>query len=126
KIASETGSRLMITWNKEGTLLYFQGRPFAMETIRHMIRQMTMDAEDLLWDGLMFWPRVAEPAARLARCFLIPLAAIQDDLTQTQRGQSFIHANGLVGREREMLQNLIAGPFKKEFLDSQDEWKWPR
>ncbi|KAK7390663.1 hypothetical protein QQX98_013388, partial [Neonectria punicea] len=69
---------------------------------------------------------VAEPAARLARRFLIPLAAIQDDLTQTQRGQSFIHANGLVGREREMLQNLIAGPFKKEFLDSQDEWKWPR
>ncbi|KAK7390680.1 hypothetical protein QQX98_013371 [Neonectria punicea] len=96
----------MITWNKEGTLLYFQGRPFAMETIRYMIRQMTMDVEDLLWDGLMFWPR--------------------DDLTQTQRGQSFIHANGLVSREREMLQNLIAGPFKKEFLDSQDEWKWPR
>ncbi|KAK7390684.1 hypothetical protein QQX98_013367, partial [Neonectria punicea] len=69
---------------------------------------------------------VAEPAARLARRFLIPLAAIQDNLTQTQRGQSFIHANGLVSREREMLQNLIARPFKKEFLNSQDEWKWPR
>ena len=144
KIAFETGSRLAVVWNRDGTLLYFQGRPLAMETIRRLIASMTADAEDLLWDGLLFRPRKAEagssgsggsgsgPGPRgpglLERedRFLVPLATIRDDLTQTQRGQSFLYTNSLLGKEKEMLQNLIAGPLKKQFLNSENEWKWPR
>ncbi|KAH6975854.1 hypothetical protein EDB80DRAFT_658517 [Ilyonectria destructans] len=126
--------RLAVVWNKEGTLLYFQGRPLAMETIRQLIASMTADAEDLLWDGLLFRPpHKAGPGQKGALGlrgredrFLIPLATIQDDLTQTQRGQSFLHTSGLLGKEKEMLQNLIAGPLRKQFLDSRKEWKWPR
>ncbi|KAH6984193.1 hypothetical protein BKA56DRAFT_613955 [Ilyonectria sp. MPI-CAGE-AT-0026] len=118
KIAFETGSRLAVVWNRDGTLLYFQGRPLAMETIRQLIASMTADAEDLLWDGLLFRPRKAEAEAEAGSSsgrrkglglleregrFLIPLATIRDDLTQTQRGQSFLHTNGLLGKEKEML-----------------------
>ncbi|KAH8649525.1 hypothetical protein BGZ61DRAFT_469592 [Ilyonectria robusta] len=103
KIAMETGSRLAVLWNAEGTLLYYHGQPLAIDSIR----QLTA--------GL-------EARGR----FLIPLAAIRDDLTQTQRGQSFMHTNGLLGREKEILQSLVAGPLQKEFLDSKGEWKWPR
>lgn len=99
---------------------------------------MTVEAEDLLWESLLFrppsggrdgalGPQEAQPAElRAEGRFLIPLAAIRDDLTQTQRGHSFIHTNGLIGREKEMLQSLVAGPLQKEFLNGQGEWKWPR
>jgi hypothetical protein len=49
--------------------------------------------------------------------FTILLAGIKDDLTQTQREQSFIYSNGLVGKEVEMLEDLINGRRKWEFLD---------
>ncbi|KAK2667242.1 hypothetical protein RAB80_016433 [Fusarium oxysporum f. sp. vasinfectum] len=42
---------------------------------------MTADAEDLLWGQLMFKEGNDER-------FVIPLAGIEDDLTQTRRGQS--------------------------------------
>jgi superfamily II DNA helicase RecQ len=142
RLAMETGSRLAVSWNSDGTLLYFQGQPLAMDTIRQLVARMTAEAEDLLWESLLFRPpsggggggrdgalglQEARPAGLGAKGrFLIPLAAIRDDLTQTQRGHSFIHTNGLVGREKEMLKSLIAGPLQKEFLDSQGEWKWPR
>lgn len=40
--------------------------------------------------------------------FATPLASIEDDLTQTQRGKSFIYRNGLAGREVEMLEDLVS------------------
>lgn len=49
--------------------------------------------------------------------FAIPLASIEDDLTQTQRGKSFIDSNGLAGKEVEMLEDLVGGRRKREFLD---------
>ncbi|KAH8645567.1 hypothetical protein BGZ61DRAFT_542699 [Ilyonectria robusta] len=142
KIAMETGSRLAVLWNAEGTLLYYHGQPLAIDSIRQLVARMTADAEDLLWERLLFRPSsssscntaagpagpyIQQTAGLEARGrFLIPLAAIRDDLTQTQRGQSFMHTNGLLGREKEILQSLVAGPLQKEFLDSKGEWKWPR
>ena len=66
----------MVSWSKQGELMYFMGKPIAMDDIRSIVTEMTTDAEDLLWDSLMFkegddvW-------------FKIPLASIEDDLTQT-------------------------------------------
>ncbi|KAH6983607.1 hypothetical protein BKA56DRAFT_483196 [Ilyonectria sp. MPI-CAGE-AT-0026] len=136
KIAFETGSRLAVVWNRDGTLLYFQGRPLAIETIRQLIASITADTEDLLWDGLLFRPRKAEAEAgsgsgsgrrkslgllKQEDRFLIPLTTIRDDLTQTQQGQSFLYTNSLLGKEKKILQNLIAGPLKTQFLNSENK-----
>jgi len=56
--------------------MYFMGKPITMDNICSMVVKMTIDAEDLFWDFLMFkegddiW-------------FKIPLASIKDNLTQT-------------------------------------------
>jgi superfamily II DNA helicase RecQ len=117
KIAQETGSRLMVSWSKQGELMYFMGKPIPMDDIRSMVAEMTANAEDLLWDSLMF--KEGEDVR-----FAIPLASIADDLTQTQRGKSFIHSNGLAGKEVEMLEDLVNGRRKREFLDKNGQWKW--
>ena len=117
KIAQETGSRLMVSWSKQGKLMYFMGKPIPMDDIRSMVVDMTADAEDLLWDSLMF--KEGEDVR-----FTILLAGIEDDLTQTQRGKSFIHSNGLAGKEVEMLEDLVNGRRKREFLDKNGQWKW--
>jgi superfamily II DNA helicase RecQ len=117
KIAQETGSRLMVSWSKQAELMYFMGKPIPMDDIRSMVAEMTADAEDLLWDSLMF--KEGEDVR-----FTIPLADIEDDLTQTQRGKSFIHSNGLAGKEAEMLEDLVNGRRKREFLDKNGQWKW--
>ncbi|KAJ4175931.1 hypothetical protein NW767_015620 [Fusarium falciforme] len=117
KIAQETGSRLMVSWSKHGEMMYFMGKPILMEKIRHMVARMTKDAEDLLWGQLMFKEGDDER-------FIIPLAGIEDDLTQTRRGRSFIHTNDLAGKEVEMLEDLVMGSRKAVFLDRAGEWKW--
>lgn len=117
KIAQETGSRLMVSWSKDGEMMYFMGKPILMEKIRHMVARMTKDAEDLLWGQLMFKEGDDER-------FILPLAGIEDDLTHTRRGRSFIHTNDLAGKEVEMLEDLVMGSRKTEFLDRAGEWKW--
>lgn len=117
RIAQETGSRLMVSWSKQGELMYFMGKPIPMDDIRSMVADMTADAENLLWGSLMF--KEGEDIR-----FTIPLAGIEDDLTQTQRGKSFIHSNGLAGKEVEMLEDLVNGRRKREFLDKRGQWKW--
>lgn len=119
KIAQETGSRLMVSWSKQGELMYFMGKPIAMDDIRSLVAEMTVDAEDLLWDCLMF--KEGDDMR-----FTLSLVRIGADLTQTQQGKSFIHSNGLAGKEVEMLQDLVHGLRKREFLDENGQWKWKR
>ncbi|UPL04093.1 hypothetical protein LCI18_015027 [Fusarium solani-melongenae] len=116
KIAQETSSRLMVSWSKHGEMMYFMGKPILMEDIRHMVARMMKDAEDLLWGQLMFKEGDDER-------FIIPLAGIEDDLTQIRRGRSFIYTNDLIGKEVEMLEDLVMGSRKAEFLDRAGEWK---
>ena len=75
KIAQETGSRLMVSWSKQGELIYFMGKPIPMDDIRNMVAEMTADTEDLLWGSLIF--KEGEDVR-----FTIPLASIKDNLTQ--------------------------------------------
>ena len=117
KIAKETGSRLMVSWSKAGDVMYFMGRPIVMDNIRGMMNEMIADAEDLLWGRLMF------KEGKDAR-FSIPLGRIEDDLTHTQRGKSFLDGNGLTGKETEMLEDLVSGGRKSQFLDKDGQWKW--
>jgi superfamily II DNA helicase RecQ len=117
KIARETGSRLMVSWSKRGDLMYFMGKPVLMQSIRDMINEMVKDAEDLLWDKLMF--KEGDDVR-----FHVPLGAIDDDLSHTQRGRSFVHANGLAGKEVEMLQDIVGGTRRADLLRSDGEWEW--
>ena len=54
--------------------MYFMGKLIPMDDIRSIVADMTADAEDLLWDSLMF--KEGEDVR-----FIIPLAGIKDDLT---------------------------------------------
>lgn len=93
------------------------GKPILIDEIRLMVANITTDAEDLLWRRLMF------KEGKDVR-FTIPLAELKNNLTQSQRGRSFVHANGLAGREVEILEDLVAGSRKGDFLDREGEWKW--
>ena len=97
--------------------MYFMGKPIPMDDIRNMVAEMTADAENLLWDSLMF--KEGEDVR-----FTIPLAGIEDELTQTQREESFIYRNGLAGKEAEMLEDLVNGRRKRDFLDKNGQLKW--
>ena len=145
KIARETGSRLMVSWSRAGDVMYYMGKPVSMDSIRGMVAEMTADAESLLWNSLMFKTAKAmgQSGSNGGDCishdndddddgddgdnvrFTIPLANIEDDLTHTQRGRSFIHSNGLDGRQYEMLEDIISSSRKREFLDGKGEWRWP-
>ncbi len=48
RIAQETSSRLMVSWSKQGELIYFIGKPIPMDDIRGIVADMTADIEDLL------------------------------------------------------------------------------
>ncbi|KPA39769.1 recq helicase [Fusarium langsethiae] len=82
--------------------MYFMGKPVLMDNLRTMVASMMVEAEDLLWGQLMFEEGDDEH-------FVVPLVSIEDDLTQTRRGRSFVHSNGLAGKEVEMLKGLVAG-----------------
>ncbi|RYP21174.1 hypothetical protein DL767_009320 [Monosporascus sp. MG133] len=83
-IARQTGNRLMVSWSKQGGLVYFMGKPFPMDAIRGMVKETIKDAEGVLWDKLMF--KEGDEVR-----FTIPLANIEGDLAQTQRRRSFVH-----------------------------------
>jgi hypothetical protein len=117
KIARETGSRLMISWAREDELMYFMGKALPLNSLRILVAEMTEEAEELLWSQLMF-------KEGSDNRFTIPLSKVEDDMTYTQRGKSFIHSNGLEGKEQEMLEDLISGRRKTTFIDSTGQWKW--
>ncbi len=81
-----------------------------IDNIRGIVADMTTDVEDLFQGSLMF--KEGEDVR-----FTILLAKIKDDLTQTQRGKSFIYSNGLARKEVEMLEDLVNRRRKREFLD---------
>ncbi|KAF5567440.1 af291909_2recq family helicase [Fusarium napiforme] len=84
KIARETGSRLRVTWSEDGQRMHYLGQPLAMEDIRNMVASMTADAEELLWEQLMF------KEGGLDARFPIPLDELQDDMTLSTIKRRFI------------------------------------
>ena len=116
-ISRETGSRLMVSWSKRADIMYFMGKPIQMDNLRSMVADMTTDAEDMLWNTLMF------KDGQDFR-YTVPLDSIEDDLTYTQRGKSFIHRNGLAGKELDMLRDIVGGSRKQEFLNDDGRWNW--
>ncbi|KFZ22996.1 hypothetical protein V502_02525, partial [Pseudogymnoascus sp. VKM F-4520 (FW-2644)] len=99
-------------------LLYIQA--IAKQTgscLMSIVADMTADAEDLLWNVLMF--KEGDNVR-----FKIPLADIEDDLMHTQQGKSFIYSNSLAGKEVEMLEDLVNRQQRQEFLNKNGQWNW--
>ena len=68
----------MVSWSQDRDLIYFIGKPIAMDDVRFIVQQMTIDAEDLLWTSLMF--KIGDDIR-----FTMPFGKLRDDLTHTQR-----------------------------------------
>jgi hypothetical protein len=54
--------------------MYFIGKPIAIDDIQAIVAQMTVDAEDMLWEELMF--KEGEDVH-----FTVLLSKVEDDLT---------------------------------------------
>jgi hypothetical protein len=48
RITQETSSRLIISWSKQGELIYFMGKLIPINDIRSIIVDITADTKDLL------------------------------------------------------------------------------
>ncbi|KAL6162866.1 hypothetical protein ACJQWK_10470 [Exserohilum turcicum] len=73
-------------WSPDKKTFYLSGRPIAIERFRKMAQSMEAELEDKFWQ--LCW--VDDAAER----FLINLATIQDDITFTTRGKSFVTTHG--------------------------------
>ncbi|KAF7555896.1 hypothetical protein G7Z17_g1834 [Cylindrodendrum hubeiense] len=88
-----------------------------MDMLWMMIRDMTVSATNLFWGSLMF--KRGDDIR-----FVIPLTSIEDNLANTTRDRFLIYSNSLDGKEVEILEDLVAGPRKVDFLNQQGVWIW--
>ncbi|OLL24154.1 ATP-dependent DNA helicase tlh1, partial [Neolecta irregularis DAH-3] len=117
KIARETGSRATVHWSENSQILYFCGKPITMDDFRGFLRNLIDDAENLLWDELFF-------ATTDSRRFTIDLSKVQDNMTSTKVGESFIsfQENEFRHGEQTVLRNLLASRKRRIMLDI-GKWK---
>ncbi|RYO53227.1 hypothetical protein AA0116_g10114 [Alternaria tenuissima] len=73
-------------WSPDKKVFYLSGRPIVIERFRAMAQSMEAEAEDTFWQ--MCWVNC------IADRFTVDLAQIQDDVTFTTRGRSFVTAPG--------------------------------
>jgi len=72
-----------IFWSKDRKIVYLHGRPIVIERFRRMVGDAVTEAERLLWQELM-WVHGQEGR------FSIALDQVEDDVTFTKRGVSFV------------------------------------
>lgn len=89
-IALNAGNSGNAQWSKDKTIFYLGGKPIIISQFQQMARDIVKDAEDVLWQELLW---TADPAER----FVVKLEKIIDDMTFTKRGMSFVgrEENGL-------------------------------
>ena len=87
KIAMNTANSASTQWSRDMSVLHLHGRPIVIERFKAMVGGVLKRAEDMLWEHLMY---VSESAER----FSIPLESVQDDVTFTSRGYSFLSPPG--------------------------------
>ena len=89
-IAMNEGNAGAVLWSRNKQILYYKGQPVEMALFRWMIQDAISRATEMLWEELM-WVTKAEER------FEVSLSSIQDDVTFTRRGWSFMtrQENGL-------------------------------
>ena len=81
----------------------YKGRPISVARFGAMIRGVIDEAERKLWEDLM-WITTQEER------FEIPLEKLQDDVTWTRRGVSFVDNanNGLQNKRESMIKRALS------------------
>ena len=81
------------------------------------MQDLTDEAENVLWDELMFAP--------IDGRFTMDLRSIKDDMMFTQRGKSFVTVEGnhLDCGEDTVLKNLLLQSTKRRIMRDSNQWK---
>ncbi|KAF4546948.1 Orsellinic acid-like protein [Elsinoe fawcettii] len=102
-IAMKFSNAGMIQWSPDKQTMSIGGRPILMNRFKAMIDKVIMQAETTLWYNLMW-----EDAGSSSR-FEVPLEDIEDDVTFSKRGYSFVDnkTNGLTDGRTWMLEKML-------------------
>ena len=92
-----------VSWSTDRTEMSYKGRPISVARFGAMIRGVIDEAERKLWEDLM-WTTTQEER------FEIPLEKLQDDVTWTRRGVSFVDNanNGLQNKREWMIKRALS------------------
>ena len=92
----------IISFSLDRTVINYRGKPINLERFGRMVREVVAEAEDKLWQELMWTKRDDR--------FEIPLESLVDDVTFTRRGISFVtHGeNELADKRQWMLKQAFA------------------
>jgi len=114
-----------ITWTRsetnrpDGDILEFHGKPLPIKRFKDAIHDMIREAEDILWEDLMW---VSQKKDR----FEIDLDTIQDDLSLATRGASWVtnEANGMKGKRQWMIDQMLKAPKSQQLWDrKKNTWR---
>jgi hypothetical protein len=97
-LAMNHGNSGSIFWEKNNRVMKLHGMRIVMDKVRHMVDRAIGDAEDLLWERLLW----TEGSNR----FEMDLDALEDDMTFRKRGSYFV-TNG---------QNRLGSTWEKKTL----------
>jgi hypothetical protein len=114
-IAMNHGNAGSISWSLDRAEMSYKGRPIDVARFGSMVRGVVEEAEDRLWKDLMW--------ATQAQRFEIPLDKLQDDVTWTRRGVSFVDNanNGLQDKREWMIKRTLADVRGRK-MRKQGEW----
>jgi superfamily II DNA helicase RecQ len=114
-----------ITWTRsetnrpDGDILEFHGKPLPIKRFKDAIHDMIREAEDILWQDLMW---VSQKKDR----FEIDLDTIQDDLSLAARGASWVtnEANGMKDKRKWMMDQMLKAPKDQQLWDrKKNTWR---
>ena len=90
-----------VFWSKAKKPVYLHGRPIVIERFQRLVRDAVTEAERMLWQELMW-------VYRKEGRFSIALNKVEDDVTFTKRGVSYVSksSNKLGNRLKWMLEQM--------------------
>jgi hypothetical protein len=120
-IALNSANAPMALWSRDRDTLYMRGQPILLTGFQAMVAGILQQAEDYLWHELL-WTSVQ------AERFQIPLGIIQDDVTFSQRGYSFLSRpdNELAGSLEETITKMMASTEGCKLRNSENSAWQPR
>jgi hypothetical protein len=116
-IGLNAGNSGNANWSEDKKIFYLHGRPIVVERFRIMAQELVAEAEEKLWQ--LCWVDRAED--RLS----IDLASIQDDVTFTRRGMSFVDTTGnhLLRRLKWILTRARSGEAGIQLQTRDGRWR---
>jgi superfamily II DNA helicase RecQ len=108
-------------WSRDRNTLYIRGQPVSLTGFQAMVAGVLQQAESCLWGDLLWTQAEADR-------FQIPLDKIQDDVTFSQRGYSFLSRpdNELSGSLEETLTKMMGSPYGRKLRNAQNSAWQPK